>query len=125
MKYGNWERAIFKSVCWGFLALVAYAALAQAFEGDLYESHENILLLTIAAVVYFGLSIVGWVLLGIPTHFALCYWLKPKYQYYSLVCAAISVALIITKGFNSSLIFVVAIFFQATLFRYYVFQPKT
>lgn len=107
------------------MLLVAYGVLSQIIEGGFYEAHENSLLFLISGVAYFSLSVVGWVLLGIPTHFAVCRWLSPKYQYYFMMCLLISVFLVVARGGSSSMIFVIAIFFQAGLFRYYVFKPKT
>jgi hypothetical protein len=122
MNYGNWKSSIVKSVSLGFLALVLYGLGMQVFQGGFYQAHENMLLLFISIVVYFGLSVSGWVLVGIPTHFALCRWFSPKYQYYALVCLIISILLAALRGFSSSAIFIVAIFLQAGLFRYYVFS---
>jgi hypothetical protein len=125
MDYGNWKNSIVKSVSLGFLALVLYGLGVQIFQGMFFQAHENMLLLVISIPVYFGLSVSGWVLVGIPTHFALCRWFSPRYQYYALVCLIVSFVLVILRGFASSAIFIVVIFLQAGLFRYYVFSKKT
>jgi hypothetical protein len=120
--YGNWIKSIAKSVSLGFLVLVLYGLGMQVFQGEFFQAHENVLLLFISIVAYFGLSVSGWVLVGIPTHFAICRWLSPRYQYYALTCLVVSLVLVIFRGFANSAIFIVAIFIQAGLFRYYVFN---
>lgn len=122
MDYGNWKKSIVKSVSLVFLALVLYGLGMQVFQGEFFQAHENMLLLLISIAVYFGLSVSGWVLVGIPTHFAICRWFSPRYQYYALMCLIVSLALVILRGFANSAIFIVAIFLQAGLFRYYVFS---
>jgi len=122
MDYGNWKNSIVKSVSLGFLALVLYGLGMQVLQGEFFHAHENILLIFISIAVYFGLSVSGWVLVGIPTHLALCRWFSPRYQYYALVCLIVSILLVLFRGFASSAIFIVAIFLQAGLFRFYVFS---
>lgn len=124
MSYGSWGRAIFRSVLLGFVLLVAYVTVAQIAGGGFYSAHENLLLLLMVGFVYFGLSILGWLLFGIPTHFVLCKWFSPRYVYYFSVCLIMSVFLVLFKGFSNSIVFVIAIFFQAALFRFYVFKKK-
>lgn len=122
MDYGNWKKSIVKSVSLGFLVLVLYGLGMQIFQGEFFKAHENVLLLFISIVVYFGLSVSGWVLVGIPTHFFICRWLSPRYQYYALTCLVVSLGLIILRGFANSAVFIAAIFLQAGLFRFYVFS---
>jgi hypothetical protein len=125
MDYGNWKNSIVKSVSLGFFALVLYGLGMQVVQGEFFQAHENMLLLAITFVVYFGLSASGWVLVGIPTHFVLCRWFSPRYQYYALACLIVSLVLVILRGFASSAVFIIVIFLQAGLFRYYVFSKKT
>lgn len=72
MKFGRWERAIFKSVVWGFMLLIACLALAQFSNGGFASVHENVFLIVMTGFVYFGLSIIGWLIVGIPVHFIIC-----------------------------------------------------
>ena len=122
MKYGALGKSIVKSVTIGYLTLISYIFLSQFIDGHIFNIQENALVIFTTTVVYLGFSLAGWILVGIPTHMALCHWLTPQYRYYLCVDVLLILVILTIYGFAAALVFGIAILLQSVLFRYFVFK---
>ncbi|WP_460052823.1 hypothetical protein [Sessilibacter sp. MAH2] len=125
MNYGNWEKAILRSVVSGYILLGIWLFSSQIIDGYIFNAAEQFLVIGIGSVTYWGLSICGWVIIGIPVHFSLCKWANPEWRFYLYICSIVILLIWAIYGLFSALFFGAAILFQAGVFRYYVFKTKT
>lgn len=125
MNYGNWEKSILLSVVSGYLLLGLWLFGSQIIDGYIFNAAEQTLVIVIGSITYLGLSVCGWVVIGIPIHFALCKWAKPEWRFYLYTSCVVALAIWPIYGIFSALFFGAAIVFQASVFRYNVFKNKT
>ena len=125
MNYGNWQRSILLSVVSGYLVLGIWLFTSQVIDGYIFNAAEQMLVIGIGSIIYLGLSICGWVLIGIPIHFSLCRWAKLEWRFYLYACGLVALAICAIYGIFSGFFFGAAVLFQACVFRYYVFKSKT
>lgn len=127
MKYlnlGNWDSALLKSLfISSFLIPIAY--LADSFQLNSFELTELAGLL-VSFLLYIGVfllvSMIGWLLIGLPIHWLVCKFKHTGYFYYASVPACFLCVSYFTYG---PWLFGLIALTQALLFRYFVFKIKT
>lgn len=121
---GNWDGAIFRSIGWVLLLGVGYSLYEIGIPVFMYPIQDFLTLFGWVASVYLALSVAGWLTIGLPFHWAICKWSKPKYLYYLLPGALIVLAIATFGGLETGIVFGVAATLQALIFRLYVFKSK-
>jgi hypothetical protein len=117
---GHWDKAIIKSLTWvGFGLLVM--ALFSTIPTTVTDSYS----LAVSFLMFFGVyllvSIVGWLIVGFPTHWLICKFTNASYFYY--IAVAILIALILYALISQdSILFSLTAFSQAVVFRFYVYR---
>lgn len=114
---GDFYPAMFLSICWVFALIV----LAFVFENGM-TTLDSFLILGYPLIVYVILSFAGWLAVGIPFHWAICKWLKPRYIYYTLAGFVVMLVLTILTNIQIGVFLGLPAVLQATIFRYYVFK---
>ena len=119
---GNWDGAIIRSIGWVLLFVVAYSFYEIGIPLLTYPIQDFVAIFGLFVSVYLALSVLGWLAIGMPFHWALCKWAKPKYGYYLLSGALVVVITALFGGLEAGLVFGLAATFQALIFRFYVFK---
>jgi len=119
---GNWDGAIIRSVGWVLLFVVAYSFYELGIPLFTYPINDFVAIFGLFVSVYLALSVAGWLVIGVPFHWVICKWAKPKYVYYLLAGAFVVVAIALFGGIEAGLVFGLAATFQALIFRFYVFK---
>jgi hypothetical protein len=119
---GNWNGAIIRSIGWVLIFLIAYSFYELGIPVLTYPIQDFIAIFALFTSVYLALSVIGWLLVGLPFHWAVCKWSKPRYLYYLLSGVLIIVVLAVFGGFEAGIVFGLAATFQAMVFRFYVFK---
>lgn len=119
MSNGEWDSAIIKSILYVGIGI----AIWPLFTGMAPSSLNDVFGLVVTFLLYIGvyilISIVGWLLIGFPIHWLVKKYTKGSYLFY----AALPLIFVIACLFNNApTILGVAAFFQAILFRYYVYK---
>ena len=121
MNLGEWDSALFKSLFTSSLLIpVVYLFGTSEIQGpDLFGFFVSFLL-------YFGIfvliSLLGWLLIGFPTHWLICRFTSKAYFYYTVIPGLFLGISYFSKGpwFLGGIALA-----QALLFRYFVFKIKT
>lgn len=124
MKYGSWITAILFSILAAYTILVLCILVAILVSEGLAGITMLAPLFVIFTMVYLGLSIAGWLFIGIPTHLILCTWFEPKYLYYLGVCIILFFILLGVYGLGAAAFFSFTILLQAMIFRYLAFELR-
>ena len=117
---GNWDHALIKSIIFVGLGSTLYL-LVMAFI-DSYEPHEFALVLVLYGTGYLFISFVGWVLIGLPTHYVISKYTNAAYFYYIAVIVVLTLIYWFFANTGSALFFGSFAVIQALLFRYYVYK---
>lgn len=121
LNLGKWDSALFKSLFISSLLIpVIYLfGTNETQVSDLFGSLVSFLL-------YFGIflliSLLGWLLIGFPTHWLICRFTSKAYFYYALIP---SLFLGISYLSNGPWFLGGIALAQALLFRYFVFKINT
>ncbi len=121
---GNWDGAIIRSIGWVLLFVVTYSFYEIGIPFFTYPIQDFVAIFGLFASVYLALSIVGWLTIGLPFHWAICKWSKPKYLYYLLSGILVVLAIAAFGGLEAGIVFGLAATLQALIFRFYVFKSK-
>ncbi|GAB2881016.1 hypothetical protein ACCI51_18645 [Microbulbifer echini] len=121
---GNWDGAIIRSVGWVLLFVVAYSFYEIGIPILTYPPQDFIAIFGLFATVYLAISVVGWLVIGLPFHWAVCNWSQPKFIYYLLAGVSVSLVVSVVGSIEAGIIFGLAATAQAIVFRYYVFKSK-
>ena len=119
---GNWDGAIIRSIGWVLLFVVAYSFYELGIPLFTYPIQDFVAIFGLFVSVYLTLSVLGWLTIGVPFHWAPCKWGKPKYVYYLLSGALVVVTTALFGGYEAGFVFGLAATFQALIFRFYVFK---
>ena len=119
---GNWDGAIIRCIGWVLLFVVVYSFYKLGIPLFTYPLQDFMAIFGLFVSVYLALSVIGWLTIGIPFHWAVCKWAKPKYVYYLLSGALVVVTIALFGGLEAGLVFGLAATFQALIFRFYVFK---
>jgi hypothetical protein len=118
---GNWDGAIIKS-----LSLVALGLMAVSFiPGQLPTTANDFsgLLVTFALFlgVYLLISVIGWLIIGFPTHWLICKYTNSSFVFY-IVAALLVGCLLFLLTNHDSMLFGITVFLQVIIFRYFVYK---
>jgi hypothetical protein len=121
LNLGSWDSAIIRSL---FISSIFLPLVVIFNSGELQFS--DILGLFVSFLLYIGVfllvSILGWLLIGFPTHWVICKFTNKSYLFYALFP---SVFICASFYFNGQWILGVIALIQALLFRRFVFKIKT
>ncbi|AEE23226.1 hypothetical protein Glaag_2281 [Glaciecola sp. 4H-3-7+YE-5] len=121
MDLGHWDRAIIKSLSWVALGIIFVTLFSGSIPATAKDLSGLIVSLLLFVGVYLLISIIGWLLIGFPTHWLICKFTDASYKFYFSV--SIFVGLIIYSLNNQdSLLFALTAFSQAMIFRFYVYK---
>jgi len=117
---GNWDNALRKSIMFVGIASIMYLLIIAFIEN--YEPNELMLLLVSYGTGYFFISFVGWILIGLPTHYLLSKFTNASYLYYLAVIVVLSLIYWSFSNTGSALFFGLFAVIQVLIFRYYVYK---
>ncbi|MEI8593565.1 hypothetical protein [Photobacterium sp. Hal280] len=120
---GHWDDAIIRSVGWVFLFVIAYSIYELGVPLLTYPIQDFVAIFGLFASVYLALSVTGWLIIGVPFHWAICKWATPKYVYYLLSGALIILTITLFGGHEAGVVLGLPATIQALIFRFYVFKP--
>ncbi|RVT44999.1 hypothetical protein EMM73_14865 [Rheinheimera sediminis] len=121
MNLGKWDSALFKSL---FISSLIIPVIYLFGANEIQASYLFGFLVTF--LLYFGvfllISLLGWLLIGFPTHWFICRFTSKAYFYYALIPGLFLGISYFSKGpwFLGGIALA-----QALLFRYFVFKMKT
>ena len=121
---GNWDGAIIRSIGWVLLFVIAYSFYEIGIPIFTYPAQDFIAIFGLFAAVYLAISVIGWLLVGIPIHWAICKWSKPRFQYYLLSGISIILVLAMLGDLEVAIVFGLAATIQSIIFRFYVFKKE-
>lgn len=125
MKYGSFIKSLLISVITGYFILISGLLISRILNGYKFNLREDIISITYVAALYFTFSFIGWLIIGIPSHFILCKWVSPKYMYYLYIVGIIFLLVFAFLGLGQALIISTPILFQVALFRFFVFKKTS
>ncbi len=121
---GNWDGAIIRSIGWVLLFVIAYSFYEMGFPVLDYPIIDFMAIVGLFTSVYLAISIVGWLLIGLPFHWAICKWSTPKTIYYLFPGVLVVLALVVSINLDAGIVLGMAATMQSVVFRYYVFKEK-
>ncbi len=122
MRTGRWAQAMTKSILWVAAYVLAYTLYELHVPSGKINPVSTIQVALLFIAVYILLSLVGWLVIGLPVHFLLCAFGCKYFYLYPLFALAAALGLLgFMDGEGAALLGVAAIL-QATIFRYYVFS---
>lgn len=117
---GNWDNAFIKSILFVGFGSIFYLLIMAVVNS--YEPHEAALVIALYGSGYLVVSFVGWVVIGLPSHYLIAKYTNAGYLNYVVVI----LVLVLIFGFFTnvgSALFVGAFATgQAMIFRYYVYK---
>ena len=117
---GNWDSALIKSIIIVGFASILYLLVMSLI--DSYEPHEFALLLVLYGTGYLFVSFIGWLLIGLPTHYLISKFTNAAYHYYLTVIVLLSLMYWAFSNTGSALFFGSFTASQVLIFRYYVYK---
>jgi hypothetical protein len=114
---GNWDVAVIKSLFSVALGVLLFSLFSSSVPTTANEFYGLVVSILMFLGVYFVISIIGWVLIGFPTHWLITKYTKGSYIFYILLPLVFVMLDLLLSG---SLLFSLVAFFQALTFRYWV-----
>ena len=115
MHLGNWDTAIIKSLFSVALGVVFFTIFSNSLPTTANDFYGLVISILMFFGVYLLISIIGWLLIGLPIHWLITKYTKGSYILYILLPLAF---VILGLLLNGSLLFSLVAFFQALTFRY-------
>ncbi|MBO9492421.1 hypothetical protein J7384_18815 [Endozoicomonas sp. G2_1] len=117
---GNWDNAFIKSIIFVGIASIIYLLATAIING--YEPHEFMLVLALYGTGYIFVSFVGWMLVGLPTHYLLSKYTSASFLNYMAVVVSLTGVFWLFPNAGAALFFGLFSGSQALIFRYYVYK---
>lgn len=123
MKLGQWDNAILKALFWVSLPGPLYFLVGIGLPNTAEELATLGGLLLVYYSIYGFISLVGWMVIGMPVHWLVCRYDGGKIGWYVLAIALVAAVVGITAGFYVGCFMAIVALLQLGVFRYFVYRP--
>ncbi len=124
MGLGRWAEAIIIAVFWVSLPGALLFCVGVGFPNTADKVAQLGGLLLVYYAIYGFLSLVGWMVIGMPVHWLICKYGEGKNAWYVLAIVLFTIAACGFAGFGVGGILGTAALLQWSLFRYFVYRPS-
>lgn len=113
-----------QSIAWVGLAVVLYGLVAVDATSSLKSFGGFLVTATMFFSVYFMLSIFGWLLVGLPSHWLISKYTSSGYLYYVAAVIVFALAVLLMSNLPTAILFGVVALAQALIFRFLLVPPN-
>jgi hypothetical protein len=113
-----WLNAVLKSI--GIVGIVPFGCTIVVSMVLELQSYSYFLILALFLSVYFVFAFLGWVLIGLPTHYLLMKFTNGSFTYYLSVVMPITLVVFYFTDIWAALLFSGLATSQVALFKYFV-----
>ncbi|BFN13952.1 hypothetical protein MspRI1_19630 [Marinobacter sp. RI1] len=120
MELGCWDKAMLKSIGWVGAAFFVYGALTLDAFSSLNSAYGFLAFAGIFSAVYILLSVLGWLAVGLPSHWVICKYTSGGYRYYVVVAILFFAGVLIFSNLQAAAFWGLVALVQALVFRFYL-----
>jgi inner membrane protein involved in colicin E2 resistance len=120
MSHGRWDTAIIKSILSVGAVTACVIAFHFGFSLTIVGLHGLLSFLGLFSLAYLFVSVMGWLLIGLPIHWMICNYTKGSYLTYIATALVVCAFMTMLLGIDSMVFFGSVILLQVVIFRYYV-----